>query len=175
VSICEAAALRWSRCGGCSSEDDLRLASDDLRTLKDAVEHTKTESRASKSGERDALMGGRSDGSGYGGAGDMEPLSAEMVVSRQEAQMRDQDRLLGDMEEGLDRLHKTNTGMKEELAYQDKLIDDTADAMDTAESSLRSQTRRIVRIMQANGVCWMYIVILLLLGLLIVLIATASF
>lgn len=161
---------------------DLREANDHLRTLESGIASAKARSASSGTAarsERDSLMSGRTDGS-YGGAGPAASAAApEMTASemrqQQELQVRQQDESFAALEEGLDTLGESAKGISAELGHQDVIIEDVSGKMRKADDSLRARSRAIVRIMQANNVCWMYIVIFVLLALLVVLTATGSF
>lgn len=167
----------------CSVPADLREANDHLRTLESGIASAKARSAstgAAARSERDSLMSGRTDGT-YGGAGAAAASAAapEMTASemrqQQELQVRQQDESFAALEEGLDTLGESAKGISAELGHQDVIIEDVSDKMRKADDSLRARSRAIVRIMQANNVCWMYIVIFVLLAMLVVLTATGSF
>lgn len=93
----------------------------------------------------------------------------------QALQTRQQDETLVSLEEGLDDLHHLGVGMGQELDRQDVIMDDLSRGIDKADNSLRARSRAIVRILQTNNVCWMYIVIFVLLAALVLNFATAKF
>lgn len=160
---------------------DLREANDHLRTLESGIASAKKRSASTATpmrSERDSLMSGRSDGT-YGAGAAAAAAAPEMTSSemrqQQELQVRQQDESFAALEEGLDTLGESAKGISAELGHQDVIIEDVSDKMRKADDSLRARSRAIVRIMQANNVCWMYITIFVLLALLVVLTATGSF
>lgn len=68
---------------------------------------------------------------------------------------------------GVGRLKELGKTIGDEADHHNRLLDDMEEEVDDTKRSLARETRRIVHIMQKDGVCWMYVSILILIALLV--------
>mmetsp|Transcript_4282 Transcript_4282/g.8926 ORF Transcript_4282/g.8926 Transcript_4282/m.8926 type:complete len:198 (+) Transcript_4282:131-724(+) len=111
----------------------------------------------------------------YGGgtfvrpAGDMAPSTPMDRLAQQRMVAAEQDVLIDEIADGVDRLHDRAIMINEESTLHKSLLDDMDVDVDKATMGLRQQTKTANKIRQSTSNCYMYICIAVLFGILMLL------
>jgi hypothetical protein len=84
--------------------------------------------------------------------------------------MKTQDAILESMSKGLDGLKTMGLAIRDETDLHMNLLDNLDKEIDTADSSLRRETKRAEHITRDTRTCWLYVTICILLAVLIALV-----
>jgi hypothetical protein len=95
---------------------------------------------------------------------------SQKQVLLQHKEAKEQDRLLGLVEEGVDELGIKATAMRTELKEQESMIDDIDAGMDTAQAGMEGAMGQMKKLLKTNDtrmICFIFILIVVLVALVI--------
>ena len=106
-------------------------------------------------------------GEGWGGGGEGGGAdSAPPTMEQQQMMIKEQDLIIGNIGQGIDRLHDRAISIKEESTLHVKLLDGIDTDVDHAMDELRSETARATAVRQSSSNCPYYVTIVVLMGIL---------